>query len=739
MSGDLLPLDRIRLDWEGHRAALRWIGILYRKPKAFKEAEERLAQLQRLPVLFRLYLHALPCLILLSVIIRLVLSRTTGLDWQFAKQLALGLSGGLVFCLVIGNAFRLAVGLAVGLAAGLAVSLAGDLAGALSSGLAGGLAFGLAFGLAGDLVGGLGLGLGLGLFGSLQSDSPEDGSAFGWYIGFFGTYFRLYCLPIHAFVLLRGTQPGLFRFHPVAWDDVYLLPFPGLDRVLVRYSEHDPAAGKREIERLIDTRSSQRDAALRARVILVAREAADIADLARLDDVLAALPEGKQGFLQETHELRRRAHEITALQARIDTLDRPFLREPFAGLLVKEIEGFEGQIAGFRQPLSTEFREAARNWLEIARKQHETARAAVAREPTRQVFRAGDPVDREREAFVERAGILGELERQVMLASGCPGLLVYGRRRVGKSSLLKNLEGFLPPRVSIVNLSMQEARAFASLSSWIGLLAERISGRLPGISLPASQDRDLRDLARLLDETEERLETEDSRLLLALDEYENLDRKIGEGVFSEDFLAVLRESMQSHRHLIWTLAGSHRIDELTHAPWASYLVSARTVEVPPFEPAETRLLLTEPLKHSSLWRAAGSEAPRFEPGFWGAGGIERIQAETGGWPHLVQLVAERVVDLVNDGGVGGADERLLDRALDRAVENGYSVFLEVVERESALPGELAYLRRFAREETLPIPEDDAVDRSLRRRLLVVPEGDRYRLRAPIMARWLRRA
>ncbi len=94
---------------------------------------------------------------------------------------------------------------------------------------------------------------------------------------------------------------------------------------------------------------------------------------------------------------------------------------------------------------------------------------------------------------------------------------------------------------------------------------------------------------------------------------------------------------------------------------------------------------------------------------------------------------------MNDGGVHGADERLLDRALDRAVEHGYSVFLELIERESALLGELAYLRRFAREETLPIPEDDAVDRSLRRRLLVVPEGDRYRLRAPIMARWLRRA
>jgi HAMP domain-containing protein len=42
--------------------------------------------------------------------------------------------------------------------------------------------------------------------------------------------------------------------------------------------------------------------------------------------------------------------------------------------------------------------------------------------------------------------------------------------------------------------------------------------------------------------------------------------------------------------------------------------------------------------------------PRFEGAFWGNGGIERIHAEAGGWPHLVQLVAETVVDLLNDEG-----------------------------------------------------------------------------------------
>ena len=64
--------------------------------------------------------------------------------------------------------------------------------------------------------------------------------------------------------------------------------------------------------------------------------------------------------------------------------------------------------------------------------------------------------------------VLGQLERQVMLATGCPGLLIYGRRRMGKSTLLRNLDGFLPGSVRIASISMQNPAAFTSVSSLAG-------------------------------------------------------------------------------------------------------------------------------------------------------------------------------------------------------------------------------------------------------------------------------
>jgi hypothetical protein len=172
-----------------------------------------------------------------------------------------------------------------------------------------------------------------------------------------------------------------------------------------------------------------------------------------------------------------------------------------------------------------------------------------------------------------------------------------------------------------------------------------------------------------------------------------------------------------------------------HAPWTSYLVSARTVEVPPFTPHETRLLLTEPLTHSQLWKP--DARPSFPPEFWSDGGIDRIHREADGWPHLLQLIAETAVDLVNSEASPLVTPALLERALDRAVTSGHIVLYQLLQGECALPGEWDYLSAFRACEQQPPPEDPAIQRSLRHRQIVREEASLWRLRVPLMARWLR--
>jgi hypothetical protein len=291
--------------------------------------------------------------------------------------------------------------------------------------------------------------------------------------------------------------------------------------------------------------------------------------------------------------------------------------------------------------------------------------------------------------------------------------------------------------VMTVSVSMQNPNLFTSLESMARALSVEIQKMFPAVDVAANSVSDLRSLFGFLKAFNERLEADDKRLLLAVDEYEMIDKKIGEGVFPADLLDTIRESIQTHRRITWIFAGSHEITELTNAAWTSYLVSARTIEVPAFTPAETRLLLTEPLKHSKLWSRASLMRPRFDASYWGENGIERIHHEAGGWPYLVQFIAGTIVDLINDEGANAVSTELMERALDKSITRGHNLLYELLHRESTLPGEQKFLLAFRNTETQPPPDDENVAASIRRRLLIEEDNGQWRLRVPWMARWLR--
>ena len=536
------------------------------------------------------------------------------------------------------------------------------------------------------------------------------------------------------------ARPAWYRFHPVAWDDVCRLPFRGLDRLLIAYHRIAPEKADAEINRLIDSYPSQRDQALKARVTLLARQAA-VSDLTRLTDLGRQLPSGDKGFLAQTTVVRQGLETICSLQRNLGQIEVPAFRRDAARELVNEIETFYDRVGGLDVPLGPEFRAAALVWKTVAKRQLDEATDSAKTESVPQVFRAGDPVMRKLEAFVPRMDALRRLQHQVLLSAGCPGIVLFAPRRRGKSTILRNLLGwgFLPENVLAAINSMQDPKAFTSLGSFTRLLATDIraaTGQTTGDERP----EDLTGLYSLLDATNHKLEAGNQRLILALDEYENIDQKIGENIFPLDLLAMVRESIQSDRNITWVFAGSHSIEQLPNASWTSYLVSARTIEVPNFSWEETSQLLTDPLRYSQLWDKDSPDRPRFQPSFWGPGGLERIHRETNGWPHLVQLVAETCVDLVNLESAETVTPDSLERALDESIVKGHTVFYELMHGEPAfvLPGEWDYLDRFRDSEEQAPPHDREISRSLKRRELVAEtESGQWRLSVPLMGRWLR--
>jgi hypothetical protein len=518
-----------------------------------------LPRVRHVRVGFSLGLHALPYVLVLSAVARIGLLRLSGTPWSWTAFVDAQIVGGT------------AVGIAVGIAGGIAIGIASELAGEIAFGV--GFGSGIAVLIAYWVAFWIGVRIAFGIAGKFAPGggiTPGIAGGTALLIAFVIATFRLYYQLIHPLFVWPAVRPGWYDWHPVAWDDLCSVPFPGFDRLLVAYAEQNPASGQQEIERLISSYPSQRMAALRARTTLLAREAGRLRDLSLLSATAARLAEGQKGFLLQNKQVRDWLEEIARQQVRLNTVDRPMLREPLTLSLVQEIENFRHRLGGFEEPLQTEFRAAAARWETVARKQLDDALGMLARQPVRQVFRAGDPVDRESEAFVLRDAVVGQLDQQVTLAGGCPGVVLYARRRMGKSTLLRNLTGLLPESINAAVISLQDPTAFTSLEHFVARIAQAVQPVPTGGEFP----RDLPGLQRHLETCNARLKQESRRLLLALDEYEQIDVKIGEGVFPRDLLPAIRESIQSHRQITWLFAGSHEITELPHAQWTAYLVSA---------------------------------------------------------------------------------------------------------------------------------------------------------------------
>lgn len=788
---NLPTYEEIGFGWAGHKAALRFFSAWYcNSNQLIRLREHYKANVDWLAMLrgsLALCIHSLPYAFTICLMVRMLLHDVVGLSVE-PRQVGvghclLGILKCFALALVVGSASSFAVGLSylftnkhrltftfslsislfiglwhyagIGLAGGMAGGLLSDLAFVIVCGLVTGFVSGMfssSF-LGSKSVWGIALGLCLSqglLFASIGALAigvtalRRIGLAGVLY--YYTTYslvscivfLRLYYQPLNSWYLF-AFSPALFRrWHPVFWDFNCVLAFPGLEYLLIQYAEQDSADGATQIERLISEYPAQRPPALRAKTILIAREATHVKTLTGLDGVIGGLPEGDKGYLAQTREVRERALAISRQQRFVDTVNRPFFREQALVALRAEINAFYARVGGFEEPLASEFRKAGEAWLKLADAQMAEVQTQRRREPTPQVFRAGDPVQRDAEAFVARLDIYGALEHEIMAGPGCPGLLLYGRRRLGKSTILRNLDGFLPESVMPVVVSMQNPRAFNSEASLAALLAEEIRRVWPAATSFSPEPKDLVTFFEFLGACNARLGTDKRRLVLGIDEFEELDRRIGSKQFTEDFAATLRESVQSHRRITWMFAGSHHFSELPNVRWSSYLVSLRTLDLPSFTPEETRLLLSQPLKHSRR-KEARTAVVTFGTGFWGEGGMDRIHAEAGGWPHLVQLIASTVVDLCNTQGQPRADAAILDEALAKSVVSGDSVLAELMlYRSEEYPAAWSYLSGFRKQDTQPRPEDEALRLILKRHLLVQETADgQWTLRVPLMLRWLR--
>ncbi|MBW4646472.1 MAG: hypothetical protein KME23_26355 [Goleter apudmare HA4340-LM2] len=250
----------------------------------------------------------------------------------------------------------------------------------------------------------------------------------------------------------------------------------------------------------------------------------------------------------------------------------------------------------------------------------------------------GIPVTPEQEIFTGRNNISKCIEQLLLDHRHIP-LLLYGQRRMGKTSLLNNLGRLLPNNIIPMFVDLQGAATSAcKYTGFLYHIAKDMvnSAQTRGLILPPLTREVLAAnpcicFHEWLDQVEILLG--DSTALLALDEFEVLDNAISKGCLHEqDVLGMLRHLIQHRPHFQLLLAGSHTLAE--YQRWANYLTDVQVVHLSYLSTAAARRLIEHPVKDFYLY---------YKPD-----AVEQILQLTRCHPFLVQLICAEIIALKNE-------------------------------------------------------------------------------------------
>ncbi|WP_333390203.1 ATP-binding protein [Microcoleus sp. B6-A1] len=254
-------------------------------------------------------------------------------------------------------------------------------------------------------------------------------------------------------------------------------------------------------------------------------------------------------------------------------------------------------------------------------------------ERVRNPYVVGDPV--EGNLFVGREDILKQLKELWILTQRLQSVVIYGHRRMGKTSILLNAAKSLGSQVKVayVNLLLV-GDSPQGVGEVLMAISDEISDAV-NISPPADAELlnlPYRTFERYLKQVEANLS--ETGLIIALDEFEKIEKLIEKGKIDSDFMEVLRGMVQMSPKIAFALAGLHTLEEMTGDYSHPFFASFINIKVSFMERAATRQILANP--HEDFLLDYAPEA------------LSAISMLTTGQPYLVQLVGFQLVRRYNE-------------------------------------------------------------------------------------------
>ncbi len=527
----------------------------------------------------------------------------------------------------------------------------------------------------------------------------------------------------------RKTQPGrsLLRWHSAFWDEFQRLPLRGLEEHLVLAYERDPHEGRRLLE--LVSAGNQRWAAQAAQVELDARKLDRCHDVEAIADAYCGLPAGElqhatqailTSFRRISQDTHAALHQHGSLNQRLVLSG---VERRLDDLLIELIRS-GGPYAGRFRPIATRWRQVIAEHVRVL------VGLAELRQEIENPYVVGVPLTEAQEIFVGRTEISARLARW-LLTLHPPPILLYGQRRMGKTSLLNNLGRLLPSTIVPLFVDLQQSASVERPDGLLSRVASAMSqsaSRQRHLTLPALATQDLGSdpyfrFVEWLDAVESALG--DNRALLALDEFETLDHAFRTGPLRpEPFLGMLRHLIQHRPRFTVLIAGSHTLDEISQ--WANHLINLQTLRLDYLSDQEARHLIEHPAKRSSF---------SYEPE-----AVERILKLTRCHPYLIQLLCYQIVDDKNTQEPGArrlATVSDVEDAVPSALSRGSLFFYGVCQRIDA--GGVNVLKELASRGEGGMIDADGFQKQavaqLLRREIIEPVESGYRFQVELIRRW----
>ncbi|KAB8321248.1 ATP-binding protein [Tolypothrix campylonemoides VB511288] len=238
--------------------------------------------------------------------------------------------------------------------------------------------------------------------------------------------------------------------------------------------------------------------------------------------------------------------------------------------------------------------------------------------------------------FVGREDVIRQLQELWMRSSQLQSVVIYGHRRMGKTSILRNVARFVGEGVQVAYVNLLEvADAPQGVVEVLMAISDAISEVM---QIPPPSNEDLLSLPqptfrRYLSQVEGELGTKG--LIVALDEFEKIEELISAGKIPVNFMGYLRGLAHKSSKIAFALAGLHTLEEMTADYFQPFFASVIPIHVGFIEAGATHQMLANP-------------AIEDFPLDYSPEALDKIYDLSHGQPYLVQLVGFQLVRRYND-------------------------------------------------------------------------------------------